>query len=386
MDRSEYLQRLDKTRTAMQKDRIDALLLVNWDNITYFTNLWGFSPYRFIALVLPLEAEPFLIVPLIEAEYAESGTWVRDIESFIDWDKEGPELPAVKKIQVFLEGKGIADQVIGIEKNQLTINRFNMLKEALPKAQLEDCTGIMQRVRLIKSPQEIELLQRAGEIAIAEFEALINCAKEGIMEFELSLKATEAGSRAAAENFGDDYMHSPLIGGVQILASGKYVSMPHKMASTRRLRRGDKIQPCFCNIGFYKGYHCSFGRAISIGSPSSKDQKLYGICRKAQEEAYKVIKPGTGASEIYQVISSILREFGEGEEMHRSGRGLGLGFAELPDLSPADHTVLEPGMVFSVEPSLYMAGHNGMRIEDTVLVTDNGLRELTEYKKDFQIV
>jgi len=113
---------------------------------------------------------------------------------------------------------------------------------------------------------------------------------------------------------------------------------------------------------------------------------LYDVCLKAQEEACRAIKPGIQASEIYRIISDILREYGEGEELHRGGRGLGLGYAEPPNLSIADHTILQPGMVFSVEPSIYMPGSNGMRIEDTVLVTEKGCEELTEYRKDFQII
>jgi Xaa-Pro dipeptidase len=386
MDQPEYVTRINKIRTEMEHEKIDVLMLLDRENTTYLTNLWGFSPIRLIILLVPLETDPYLIVPMVEAEYARTGTWVKDVVGFTDWHQEGPIAPGVNELQGFLKNKGLLNKVVGIEKNYISINLFNILNDALPGVEFKDCTEVLRRVRLIKSPWEIKMMRRAGEVAVAEFQALIDFAEEGVMEFELSLKAIEAGTYEAVKKFGEDYLHSPIIGGVQILASGPYVSMPHKMASTRRLQRGDKIQPCFCNIGFYKGYHSSFGRAISVGPPSRRDQELYDVCLKAQEEACRAIKPGIQASEIYRIMSDILREYGEGEELHRGGRGLGLGYVEPPDLSIADHTILQPGMVFSVEPSIYMPGSNGMRIEDTVLVTEKGCEKLTEYRKDFQII
>jgi ABC-type maltose transport system permease subunit len=130
MNQSEYTARLNKIRTEMKREKIDVLMLLDRENTTYLTNLWGFSPIRLIILVVPLETDPYLIVPMLEAEYARAGTWVKDVVGFTDWHQEGPIAPGVNELQGFLKNKGLLNKVVGIEKNYLSINLFNILKAA----------------------------------------------------------------------------------------------------------------------------------------------------------------------------------------------------------------------------------------------------------------
>jgi len=266
-------------------------------------------------------------------------------------------------------------QEIGFEKDYLTYQQFEKLQEHLPHVALRPVTGLIEKLRLIKDVREISLIQEAAVITGAALWYLLGALKYGQPEQEVAgilefFMRRHGGGLPAFET---------------IVAAGERGALPHGIASEQRIRRGQLV---VIDLGAsYQGYAADLTRTICLGRIDARQREIYEVVREAQACALAELRPGVRAGEVDAAAREFLAARGYGEYFsHALGHGVGLSVHEEPRLAARQETVLEPGMVVTVEPGVYLPGWGGVRIEDTVLIAQNGYEILTPVTKDLLVI
>lgn len=226
-------------------------------------------------------------------------------------------------------------------------------------------------IRRIKTPEELECLAKAEAVGDAAFADILKILKPGMTELDTAAELEYSMKKHGAQGFSFD----------TIIASGLNSSMPHAVPGTRRLENGDFVTMDFgCVID---GYCSDMTRTVVLGKAGEKQKEIYNTVLRAQTEALAVLKAGMKGSEVDAAARNIIRDAGYGEYFgHGLGHSVGLYIHEEPRLSPTDDTVLEENMIETVEPGIYVPGFGGVRIEDMVVVTADGCRNLAHSPKE----
>ncbi len=263
-------------------------------------------------------------------------------------------------------------EAAGYEDQSMRCSEFAALQRALPEVkQWIPLAGRVDRLRRIKTPEEIGYMRRAEEIGDEAFEALLPLLKPGMTELEAAAELEYQMKKRGAEGFSFD----------TIMASGIHSSMPHAIPSGKKLEAGDFITMDFgCT---YQGYCSDMTRTVVMGKADEKQKEMYGIVLRAQRAALELIRAGLPGSRVDREAREIIEKAGYGDCFgHGLGHSVGLYIHEEPRLSPSDDTILEPGMIETVEPGIYVPGFGGVRIEDMVAVTEDGCENLTRSPKE----
>lgn len=257
-------------------------------------------------------------------------------------------------------------KTIGIEKDYLTLAEFGVLKTLFPDANFVEISGM--ELRSVKSEEEIKLIEKAAEIALKALEELKPEIKPGITELELDNKLIYLMKKHGAEKNSFD----------SIIASGTRGSLPHGRASDKKLEEGELVTFDFGAI--YKGYCSDITRTFHVGKVTDKKLlEIEQVLREAQALGKEAVKPGVLSGDIDKVCRDYITEKGYGEYFtHGTGHGLGIDVHELPYVSQSRSIELEPGMIITVEPGIYIPGLGGIRVEDDVLVTEKGHKVLSK--------
>ena len=274
-------------------------------------------------------------------------------------DSEGPSAT----LKNLLSG-GKAGGSMGIEANYYTMRTGEMLKDIGDG--FSDVSGIIAKARLKKDEYEIEQIRMAAQCADGALAAIKGTIKTGVSEKEISLALL--CEMARTPNFQPD----PYI--IQVL-TGPRSANPHGISGDARVKPGDVMTVDFC--GYYNFYWSDFTRVFFAGAPDKIDGELvriYEIVLEANLAGLAAARPGARASDVDKAARSIITKAGYGDRfIHRTGHGLGLNVHEAPNITSANNdTILEEGMVFTVEPGIYLPGRGGVRIEDDVCITGDG--------------
>src|SRR5256884_4534730 len=261
--------------------------------------------------------------------------------------------------------KALGLRRIGFESQHLTVDQHQRLREALPaELTLMPTTGLIEALRIVKTLEEVELLRRVGSIAGRAFDRVRTTIRPGLRELDVAflLEQTFRGLGAGGPAFET------------IVAAADHGALPHGRASDRVLERGDMVVVDFgARAG---GYHSDTTRTIVVGTPTAEQTRVIEAVRQAQLVSMELMKPGVAADAVdrraREVLAGEVHAFG-----HGLGHGIGLQVHERPFLSPTDHTALRAGMVITNEPGIYIPGWGGVRLEEMVLITDNGPQVLT---------
>ena len=269
----------------------------------------------------------------------------------------------------WLKDNGIRD--VGCELESMSAADYLTLRRL--GLDVNDISAEAERRRMVKSPEETESVRRACEIADITFEHMKTVLRCGISEREAAAELEYFMKLSGAESTSFD----------TIMASGENGSMPHAIVSDRRIAAGDMVTMDFgCKIN---GYCSDITRTVAIESIAIEQKRVYNIVYQAQTEALSAVKPGAVCREVDMLARRIIADAGFGKYFgHGLGHSLGLLIHETPRFNPTDETQLEPGMIITVEPGIYLPAGFGVRIEDTVLVTDTGFERLT--KSDKQLI
>ena len=234
---------------------------------------------------------------------------------------------------------------------------------------------ILERERRIKTPKEIELLRQAEAIGDAAFSDILKILKPGMTELEVAAEIEYSLKKHGAEGLSFD----------TIAASGINSSKPHAIPGRKKLENGDFLTMDFGCI--YEGYCSDMTRTFYYKEVSDHCRQIYELVRKANEAAEERIRPGVEFRELDQTARQIIEAAGYGDNFnHRLGHFIGLSEHEYGDVSANNTDEAESGQIFSIEPGIYLAGDTGVRIEDLVLVTDQGVKRLNNYPKELQII
>ncbi len=365
-----FAERLTRLRELMAAAKLDAAAFVPGPNLTYLTGLAiHLSQDRPLVIIVPATSDPVLIVPILEAErFAELPFATR---RFTYSDEEG-FLPAFEQAAGALK---LANARIGTEGLRMRVLEGRLLERFAPGCTVFSADDALMPWRLRKSPEELDTMRRAIALSETALHETITHVRPGQTErqiaAQLEIALTDAGSEGNAFN--------------QIVLSGPNTARPHGVASARAVAVGDLL--LFDYGGMFDHYPADITRTFAIGSPDPHLAEVYAVVLAANEAAIAAIKPGVAAMDVDRAARQVIVDAGYGEYFtHRVGHGLGLDVHEPPYMRAGNPQLLEPGMVFTIEPGIYLPGVGGVRIEDNVTVTETGVEVMTKFPKALQVI
>lgn len=317
----------------------------------------------------------------MELEMVGRMTWIKRVRT---WTDSGSSRWAA----VLHDEIGLSAPVIGIESASVPAIVRSWLNENFPRAQFSDVGKILGPIRIIKSPEEIEIMRKAGEIASAMMAAAHGALKERAPEYEAALAVINAGTRKAAgflTTRGLEAFLSPMIHNLQIMQSGTDTSMVHRRASVRRMKRGDPVYFCFCNMAEFKHYRLGFDRMFFVSEVSDEAARIQSTAVEAQQAALAAIRDGVIAEDIAEAANTVYRCAGF-EPGYRTGRSIGVSYLEAPELKEGDKTILKAGMTFAVDGGISVPRKTAGRIGNSIVVTKLGFDYLTDYPRGVTVV
>jgi Xaa-Pro aminopeptidase len=257
-----------------------------------------------------------------------------------------------------------------IEAETITLSEYEALGQALSGVNLLKGGGEVEDLRIIKTAEEVESIKRAEALTDQAFSYLLTVIKPGMTEMSLVALLY----KFFLDNGADDFSFSPIV------ASGENSSKPHAIPGQRQITRGDLITfDMGCKIN---GYCSDFTRTVAVGSIDPELEKIYNIVLEANLKGLAAVKAGVNCKDVDAAARDHIAALGYGENFgHSTGHGVGLEIHEAPRLSTASEQVLQSGMIVTVEPGIYLPGKGGVRIEDLVLVTDEGCEILSKSSK-----
>lgn len=385
----EYRARLARARTEMESHEIDALLVTSKENVVYFTGLqtigWD-SKHRPIVVLIPRdEALPVLmILPETLLNVAATTSWVTELRPWGGWRVEGaasdPIVAACQAVgELNLIGKRIGfesgyGQRVGMSQNDL-----EALYDGLDDSLIVDGSDVLWKLRMVKSPGEIEMLRRACAATSKAFEAAFEALHDGMEEREIagimfSCMAAETNDRP---------------GFVMVRSGLQKYPMMNVLPFDKPMRRGDLV---VVDAGaVYRDYWADFMRMACIGQPTAEQRRFFDATLESQQAGVNCVKPGVTGHEIFQTCYDVLVQRGlkEHATIERVGHGVGLDMHEPPSLARGSDVVIQEGMVLTVEPVFWDkpdAQIGNFAIEDVVVVTEDGCEVLSLFPKDLYIV
>lgn len=358
----ERLARRQKAQRLMAESRIDALFIEPGASLMYFADLrWGRSERTF-GFLLPREGDGFVICPAFERGRAEKVVGGRfEIRT---WEED--ESP-FELIATALRDRGYATGTLALEESTRQFVAQG-IATAAPALRLVSGDPVTHRCRGVKTRHEIEIMRFANRITVEAIRAATDSLKPGMTQVDLARNVREAMSRVGGS------------GGWVLALIGESSAYPHGSENPAPLREGDVV---LIDAGLsIHGYQSDITRTVTFGRPSREVQEVFEIVREAQARALEATMPGRTCGEIDAVARRVAEEAGYGPGYryftHRLGHGIGLEGHEWPYLVRGSEVVLEPGMSFSNEPGIYQYGKFGVRLEDIMVVTDEGAELLTD--------
>ncbi len=360
-----FEDKITKLKEQIRKEKLDGIFISSVSNITYLTGYSNFSKD---------EREAYLLIG-------------KDFEYLIT---DGRYTEAVKKQVMHLsifergQGKSIKDlfkkhkeiKTLGIEEDNLTVGEFKFIKKHFNKIKHFQ----VNKLRQIKNPDEIIKIQKACEIGDQAFEFIVKEIKVGVSEKQIADFLEKFIKDQGAE-----------ISFPTIVAFGANSSIPHHQTGDKRLTINDKL--ILLDFGVkYENYCSDMTRTVFLGSPSEKQIKMYETVLKAQQKAVeflnKSIKAGKQikAPQVDKVARDYIIKNGYPSIPHSLGHGIGLEVHENPHLSPKSKDILTEGMVFSIEPGIYLPNFGGVRIEDLYVFEKSGLKQITNSPEKLTII
>lgn len=352
--------RLEKIRAILKEQQLDAIITGKAVHRRYLS---GFTGSAGLAIVSQDRA-----VLVTDFRYVEQAQAQAPHFTVIDHQRE--EKAAVRAL---LQEMGV--KRLAFEKQAVSYAVYQDWQTHFTGIELVPTEGIIERLRICKDETELAAIREAVRIADEAFRHILSYLKPGVREQEIALELEYFMRRNGAEAAAFDI----------IVASGARGALPHGRASEKKIEAGDMVTLDFGAI--YQGYVSDLTRTVAVGEPAPQLQEIYEIVRRAQAHAVAKIRSGMTGREADALAREIIAAAGYAAEFgHSTGHGLGLEVHEGPSLAASSSTVLEPGMVVTVEPGIYVSGLGGVRIEDDVLVTDSGCEILSKSTKELLIL
>lgn len=347
---------LSRLREFLATNGYDGCVLISPTNLRYFT---GFTGTTAVALVLNDSAVIFT-----DSRYTEQAK--QQCEGYSVTEYKGTVWQAVAN---YIADAGVTMDVLSFEGSYMPVDTFQNMSEQLTQSDFVSVN--LASLRAVKREDELVLMRKAAAIADQAFAELLPQLKPDMTENDARI-LLEAGMLRLGSS-------EPSF--ATIVASGVRSCMPHGVASDKVLEKGDFITFDFGAV--YQGYHSDITRTVVLGKASPLQKKLYDIVLRAQKKGVAAVKAGVAGKTVDAACRDSITADGYGEYFgHGTGHGVGLDIHEEPVASPRSESVLSTNMVVTVEPGVYLPGEIGLRIEDSVVVTDEGCEILTKTPKE----
>lgn len=369
-------QRISQLREIMKIRNLDAAVIFNFENQYYFSGLKAITYSRPIILIVE-KSKQSLIIPKVEENHAEEKT---DVDSlYVYQEVEGFDNESTNYKELFKDvlSKLENNSKIGIEYGSLptdfTIDIQNQGFET------QNIQQDIVNLRAIKSEEEIESIKKSGELVSGALKTTLENSTVNASEVEIDY----FGNQFLFDEISKKYTDSTLDYFVMSPSGIERTNMPHVFSNTRKLEQGDIIIHSR-QVGL-NGYRAECERTYFVGEPSKKQTEIFDVMLRAHNEALNFIKVGVTAKEVNEVALKVIREAGlEKYVSHRAGHGIGIGQHEEPYLRFDNDLELKAGMVFCIEPGIYIPGVGGFRHSDTVVLRDEGTEIITEYPRELE--
>ncbi|MBF7016867.1 M24 family metallopeptidase [Staphylococcus durrellii] len=349
--------KIEQINDEINKQQADAAWITTPLNIFYFTGYLSEPHERLFALLVTSKGEQVLFCPQLEVDEVKASPFNGTVIGYLD-----TENPFSKY--------SFSAQKLLVEAEHLTLKRQRELIQAFGVETFGDIDYTIKALRNVKSNDEIAKIQEACKLADKCIEIGVNFLAVGVTEREVVNHIENEIKKYGVNEMSFDTM----------VLFGDHAASPHGTPGDRKLQNNEFV---LFDLGvIYESYCSDMTRTVKFGTPSEDAQEIYDIVLKAETEAIAAIKPGVKIKEIDNIARGIINDAGYGNYFpHRLGHGLGLEEHEYQDVSSTNDNVFEAGMVVTVEPGIYVPGVAGVRIEDDILVTNEGATILTGYKK-----
>ncbi len=381
----EFTERTQKLVAHLQQQGLSGAVLFDNYYVHYYSGFAFIPTERPIAFAVNAQGERALFVPRLEVEHAQAQT---DVER-VDWYLEYPDIPhPMEKLKQLLAEMGIQDK-IGVDTDGYPwiFGYQGPDLSELTGSKLVRLGKVIEAQMAVKSRNELALIRESCKWGNLAHRLLQKYTKVGATETEVSMRAGHEATLALMDTLGSLYR------GLSMFAEGasagyrgqigRNAAIPHALAMNATFLAGDVlVTGAGCAMW---GYHSELERTMIIGTPSDEQRKFFGYAKEAQEVAFAQMRAGVKCSDVDKAV----RAWFEEKQLnpywkHHSGHAIGLRYHEGPFLDIGDDTLLEAGMVFTVEPGLYNPDLGGFRHSDTVVVTEDGLDFLTYYPRDLE--
>jgi Xaa-Pro aminopeptidase len=351
--------RISSARGYLERFGVEAIIFLGLPNIRYLAGFTGSDG----ALILGKEKGWFLT----DSRYTTQASL---------------EVAESEVIEYRIKAEGIAALLTaesvkkaGFEAAQTTVAFLQTLNEALPGVELIPVGTELDDLRISKGADELQYLSESAAIASQALLGILDSIRPGVPEREVALALEFAMKKAGADEKSFDF----------IVASGPRGALPHGKASGKAISAGELVTIDFGAV--YRGYHSDETVTVAVGNPDSQQKEIYSIVRDAHDKALDAVKPGISLKELDGIARQHIEGKGYGKYFgHGLGHGVGLEVHEKPTVSYRSEQIAGEGMVFTIEPGIYIPDWGGVRIEDTVVVTQDGYRLITEVPKELMVL
>jgi len=366
-----YSSRQSRLEGALKAANLEAIALNAGPSLTYLTGLHFHLSERPVVGLFTPNLSPVIIFPELEAGKLANLSY--PVQAFSYGEDPG------KWQTIFLEGMQAAQfdgRRVGIEPRRMRVLELDLLEGTGLITEFTSGEECLAELRMIKDKNELANMHQAVEIAQGALESVLSWIKPGITEGELAAELTVGLLRGGSDS---QLPFTPIV------ASGPNSANPHAFPSDRRLEGGDLlIIDWGASVG---GYLSDLTRTFAIGEAEDEMKRVAEIVMEANEAARAIAGPGVAAEDIDRAARQVIVEAGYGEFFfHRTGHGLGMESHEEPYIRDGNSLPLTPGMTFTIEPGIYLPGRGGVRIEDDVVITTDGLESISDLPRELRII
>ncbi len=381
----EYKRRTDAVLDSMKERGLDAFVFWSSVSIFYLSGFAFIPTERPICLILTKDGKKTMFVPRLEVEHAQE---VPELTAVVYYPEYKGKKHPMNVLAEILEQMGLSTSKIGADADGYSSPegyRGPKLSEVLPRARIVIDRDLVENLRMIKSEEEIRLIKESAKWGNLAHAFLQEYSKPGRTENEISARASLEATLAMIKTLGPLY-HPASLGRTGASAGfrgqiGPNSALPHAMTINAVLKPGDiLVTGASASVA---GYNSELERTMFVGEPDEEKKRFFKLMKEAQEVAFDNIRPGRKCSDVDVAV----QEFYEKNNLweywrHHVGHGLGLLGHEAPFFDIGDDTVIRPGMVFSVEPGIFVMGLGGFRHSDTIVVTETGIEFITYYPRE----
>ena len=383
---AEIEDRLRRVRQRMTEREIDAMILFYPPRIEYLSGFTHVSTERPMALVVPLDGDLGVLIPALEQEHVRKSPLIAHVKPYPEYPSGGTKHPMLHFGDLLRE-MGLAGKRLGADRDGYAdINGYvGPGVSQVMETSVAEVPDVVDKPRQVKSDTELAMVRESATWGNLAHRLLQDYMAVGRTEIETSLMATTEATQIMLKTLGRAYgSHGRGIRNVPVSASfiaGSNTALPHGLRSESGLRPGDAIiTGASANVG---GYKSELERSMIVGEPSADFRRYFDAMVVAQDAAFSAFRPGRSCAEVEADVVAAIDGMGMKAFMrHHTGHGIGLEGHEQPFCDLGDDTMVEPGMVFSVEPGLYVPGVAGFRHSDTIVITEDGCELVTFYPRE----